>query len=122
MINILNIIQKKEYDELQVTTNGNYYGIGAGLSQDSKTMEVTISKIYEGTPSEEAGLKAGDKVLKVDGNDASSMSVSDLVKIVRGEEGTTVHIEVYRESTKENLEFDVERKKCRTSKCFIKDA
>ena len=73
-------------------------------------MEVTISKIYEGTPSEEAGLKAGDKVLKVDGNDASSMSVSDLVKIVRGEEGTTVHIEVYRESTKENLEFDVERK------------
>ena len=101
---------KKEYDELQFTTNGNYYGIGAGLSQDSKTMEVTISKIYEGTPSEEAGLKAGDKVLKVDGNDASSMSVSDLVKIVRGEEGTTVHIEVYRESTKENLEFDVERK------------
>lgn len=43
-----------EYADLQVSTTGQYYGIGAGLSQNKTTMEVTVNKIYEGTPSEAA--------------------------------------------------------------------
>lgn len=100
----------KEYAELQVSTNGNYYGIGAGLTQDEKTKEVSITKIYEGTPSEDAGLLKGDTILDVDGNDPTSMELTELVQIIRGEEGSKVHIKVYRRSTKEKLEFDVERK------------
>lgn len=99
-----------EYKELQVSTNGNYYGIGAGLSQDAKTMEVTVSKVYSGTPAEEAGLKNGDQILKVDQFKAESMELSALVKKIRGDEGTMVHLQVYRESTGETLELDVERR------------
>jgi carboxyl-terminal processing protease len=99
-----------EYKDLQVSTQGNYYGIGAGLTQDSKTMEVTVSKVYEGTPAEEAGLLSGDQILKVDDITATSMELSALVKQIRGEEGTTVHLSVYRESTDETLELDVERR------------
>ena len=100
----------EEYQDMMVSTSGTYYGIGAGVSQDLTTMEVTISKVYRGTPSEEAGLKNGDKVISVEGIDATSVSVSDLVQHIRGEEGTKVHMVIYRPSTGETLEFDVERR------------
>ena len=99
----------EEYQQSQVSMTGKYYGIGAGLTQDVDTMVVSVSKVYEGTPSEEAGLLAEDIILSVDGVDATSMEVTELVKLIRGEEGTTVHLEVYRASTGEYLSFDVVR-------------
>lgn len=99
-----------EYESLQITTTGSYYGIGAGLSQDSETMEVTIVTVYENTPAEEAGLLEGDKILYVNEIEATSVDLNDLVSEIRGEEGTTVHMQIYRESTDETLEFDVERR------------
>ena len=100
----------EEYQDMQVSTSGTYYGIGAGVSQDLTTMEVTITKVYRGTPSEAAGLKNGDKIISVEGIEATSVEVSELVQHIRGEEGTTVHMVIYRPSTEETLEFDVERK------------
>lgn len=99
----------EEYQQSQVSMTGKYYGIGAGLTQDTKTMIVSISKVYEGTPSETAGLLAEDIILSVDDVEAASMEVSELVQLIRGEEGTTVHLEVYRPSEGEYLSFDVER-------------
>lgn len=101
---------EEAFNEFQVSTTGDYYGIGAGLSQNADTMVVTISKVYEGTPSEEAGLKKDDIILTVDGVEATSMEVSELVKLIRGEEGTFVTLEIYRESTGETLTFEVERR------------
>lgn len=43
-------------------------------------MEVTVVKVYEGTPAEEAGLKNGDEILSVDKYEATSMELSNLVK------------------------------------------
>jgi len=100
---------EEDFTELQVSTTGQYYGIGAGLTQDLTTMIVTINKVYAGTPSETAGLKKDDVIVSVDGIDGTSMEVSELVKHIRGEEGTTVCIEVFRPSTEEYLTFDVER-------------
>lgn len=97
------------YQQTQVSMMGEYYGIGAGLQQDKETMVVSIKKVYEGTPSDAAGLREGDVILSVDDTDATSMDVTDLVLLIRGEAGTTVHLEIYRESTAEYLSFDVER-------------
>lgn len=99
----------EEYRQTQVSMSGQYYGIGAGLQQDEDTMIVSVKKIYEGTPSEIAGLMEDDIILTVDGTEAASMEVTEVVKLIRGEEGTTVHLEVYRGSTDEYLSFDVER-------------
>lgn len=101
---------KEEYEEMMTSTTGSYYGIGAGLSQDKKTMEVTVSKIYEGTPSEEAGMQKDDMILMVEDIDATTMELSELVQHIRGEEGTTVHLTIYRPSTEELMELDVERR------------
>lgn len=101
---------KEEYEEMQITTTGTYYGIGAGLSQNKETMIVTISKVYSGTPAEEAGLMKDDMIISADGNDATSMELTNLVQIIRGDEGTTVTLEIYRESTGETFTVDVERR------------
>lgn len=103
-------LNKEEYEEMMTSTTGTYYGIGAGLSQDKETNVVTITKIYEGTPSEEAGLLKDDVILYVDDIEGNSMELSELVSHIRGEEGTSVHIQVYRPSTGETLDFDVERR------------
>lgn len=100
----------EEYQQMQVATTGKYYGIGAGLKQDKETMMVSIQKVYEGTPSAEAGLLVDDIILSVDDTEAQTMEVTELVKLIRGEEGSTVHIEVYRPSSNEYLSFDVERR------------
>ena len=99
-----------EYKDMQISTSGKYYGIGAALGQDAKTKEVTISKVYEGTPAEEAGLRDGDQIVKVNDTVSTSEELSNLVQKIRGEEGTTVHLKIYRASTKKTFEVDVERK------------
>ncbi len=100
----------EEYEDLQISTTGTYYGIGAGLQQKADTMQVTVSKVYSGTPSEEVGLKENDIILYVDDIDATSMELTLLVQKIRGEEGTTVHLQVYRPSTGETFDFDVPRR------------
>ena len=99
----------EEYEQSQIGMTGKYYGIGAGLTQDIKTMVVTVNKIYDGTPSKDAGLLKDDVILSVGDVEATSMELSDLVQLIRGEEGTTVHLEVYRPATGEYLSYDVER-------------
>lgn len=100
----------EEYNSLMETTTGTYYGIGAVLTQDAKTNEVTILHVYSGTPAEEAGVKDGDVIVKVDDVEGNSMELSELVKHIKGEEGTTVHLKLLREGETDYLDFDVERR------------
>ena len=87
----------EEYEDIMISTHANYYGIGAGLTQDKNTMEVSVTHIYDNSPAQEAGLKEGDKIVKVDDIEATSMELSELVTNIRGEEGTTVHLVIERE-------------------------
>ena len=66
----------EEYKEQQLSTSGTYYGIGAALAQDKDTMQVTITKIYEGTPSEEAGLKKDDVIVLKEWNNLEHLNIS----------------------------------------------
>ncbi|NBI84969.1 S41 family peptidase [Lachnospiraceae bacterium] len=99
----------QQHADLQIAATQNYYGIGAKLKQDADSMVVTIDHIYEGSPAEEAGLKDKDVVIKVEEIEAVSMELPDLVTHIRGEEGTTVHLQIMREGEKDYLEFDVMR-------------
>ena len=100
----------EEYTSIRTNTAGNYHGIGVGLTQNAETMEVSVVKVYENTPAEEAGLLDGDRILMVGDVDAASMELSLLVEKIRGEEGTKVRLLVFRESTGESMEFNVERR------------
>lgn len=101
----------EEYASFNESTTGIYYGIGTVLSQDAKTNVVTILHVYPETPAQEAGIKDGDIIVKVDDIAGDSMELSELSNHIKGEEGTTVHIEVMRQGERDYLGFDVERRK-----------
>lgn len=101
---------EEEYESLTESTSGSYYGIGAVLTQNMETKVVKILHVYPGTPAEEAGVKDGDIIVKVGDIEGDSMDLSELVKHIKGEEGTKVHLELLREGEEKNLEFDVERR------------
>lgn len=97
------------------TTEGVYCGIGAMVSQNLQTGLVTILRVYEGTPAEEAGLMAGDILYKIDDVEVAGQDLDILVnQYVRGEEGTTVTIEVYRTSIEDYVRVDVTRRRVET--------
>ena len=100
---------KQEYQDLQITATQNYYGIGAGLTQERDTMQVSINHVYQGSPAESAGLLEGDIIVMVEDIEAVSMELSELVTYIRGEEGTSVHLQIYREGESDYLEFEVTR-------------
>ncbi|MDO4327645.1 MAG: S41 family peptidase [bacterium] len=97
------------------TTEGVYCGIGAVVSQNLETGVVTILRVYKGTPAEEAGLMAGDILYKVADMEVSGEDLDILVnQYVRGEEGTSVTIEVYRPSIEDYITVDVTRRRVET--------
>lgn len=102
---------EEEYNLLRESTSGVYSGIGALLSQDPKTGIISIVKVYEGTPSEEAGLHEGDMIYKVDDIEITGMELTEAVIHIKGEEGSTVHMSIAREGEKDYLEVDVVRRK-----------
>lgn len=95
------------YNEMKVETSGQFGGIGIQIS--IKDDILTVIAPIDGTPAHKAGLKSGDKVVKI--NDASTRDITlvDAVKQLRGEPGTTVNLTVLREKEKKLLDFTVER-------------
>lgn len=102
---------EEEWNDLMQETEGVYYGIGAYLMIDPNTGLGKISGVIENTPAQEAGLRADDLLYLVDGVSTMGMELSEIVSMVKGEEGTTVHLTIYREGESDYLEIDVERRK-----------
>ncbi len=102
---------QEDVQRLMEETEGIYYGIGAYVSIEQKTGLAQISGAMEGTPAQEAGLRAGDIIYKVDDVDVQGLELSEVVSKIKGLEGTTVHLTLYREGENDYLEFDIERRK-----------
>lgn len=90
----------KAFKDLMVTMEGDYGGIGATLSQDKVTKEVSVVEVYEGSPAARAGLERGDIVISVDGHPGTDESLDDFVQRIRGEEGTSIEM-VYKRGDQE---------------------
>lgn len=101
----------EELVELQQSTQGVYYGIGAQVSLDADTQLPVLIRIFEESPAEEAGLLAGDMVYMVGDTSVQGMDLTSAVNLIKGDEGTTVHLSIIREGESDYLEFDVVRRK-----------
>ncbi|MBE5958746.1 MAG: S41 family peptidase [Lachnospiraceae bacterium] len=101
---------KEEYQELMESSSGEYKGIGVVVSQNNETGVITMISVYDNTPAKEAGLKDGDVLYKVEGEEVTGVDIDKVVSEIKGEEGTKVNIEVYRASEDKYIEFDVERR------------
>lgn len=101
----------EELQEMEQDVEGIYYGIGAYVGIDTATSLPVISGVIEGTPAQEADLRDGDIIYKVDGTSTQGMDTDDVVALIRGEENTTVHLTLVRSGEDDYVEVDVTRRK-----------
>lgn len=101
----------KEYLE---DSTGAYDGIGVSITADEEDNTIEIVSVMQGTPAEAAGLKVGDKILKIDGAQYNGEQIDEASRVMRGLDGTTVEIEVRRASTDVVETMTVERKHIET--------
>lgn len=102
-------IPEEDTEDLTFMTTGTYGGIGALIVQRDE--DVMISEPYEGMPAQKAGLKAGDLLLKIDGESARGKSTSEVSAMLRGVPHDKISIVVKRPGEKKNLTFEFEREK-----------
>lgn len=96
----------EEYQSILESTTGKFYGIGA-VCQKNEDGTILITDAYDNAPAYAAGIRDGDCVVKVDGQDITDMDLSSAVALIKGDIGTTVHLEILREGN--TFEVDVTR-------------
>lgn len=99
------LLSPDDYKELQIDTQGEFTGIGVSIT--IKDGFVTVISPIEGTPAYRAGIKAGDRIIKVDNTPTSNLRQA--VKLIRGPKGTEVVVTIIREGGKKPIDFKLIR-------------
>lgn len=100
---------KEEFEQMNESISGTYYGIGVMVSKD-KEGQISVVRVFENCPGAEAGILPNDRIVKVGDVLVTGMELNEVVKHIKGEEGTKVAITVFRESDNEYHEVEVERR------------
>jgi len=100
-------LDPERYKELQSDTQGQFGGLGVVIQ--SRDGYITVVTPIEDTPGFRAGILAGDRLIKIDGESVEKMSVEDVVKLLRGEPGTDVAVTVQRPASGEIKEHKLTR-------------
>ena len=95
--------------DLQFLTTGEYAGIGAIISYNNG--RVVINEPYEGLPADKAGLKAGDSILSIDGEDMRKATVKQVSDKLKGTPGTLLKLTIQRPGEKKQRTLSIEREK-----------
>ena len=101
---------EEEYSQLMESLEGSYCGIGVLCTQDVETGEVIVLNPFKKGAAYEAGIRAGDRIRKVDGESVVGEDLNSIVAKIKGEEGTTVTVTVYQQATEEEKDFTLERR------------
>ncbi|WP_298645939.1 S41 family peptidase [uncultured Proteiniphilum sp.] len=100
---------EENMEDLQFMTTGEYGGIGAIIS--SNNGQVVINEPYEGLPADKAGLKAGDAILEIDGNDMRKSTVKEVSDRLKGTPGTSLELTILRPGEKRERKLTILREK-----------
>ena len=99
--------KESQIEDVRMMTTGQYGGVGALIQQKGK--DVVISEPYENTPSQKAGLRAGDVIKKVNGQSLEGKNSEDVSAAMKGQPGSTMTIEVFRPTENKTLTFTIVR-------------
>ncbi len=100
---------KEEFAEMMEDTSGTFEGIGAYLTQDPDTKDITVVKPIKDSPAEAAGMLADDIIIEVDGEDVAGQDLNLVVSKLRGPKGTKVKVGVKRKGESDTIYFDIKR-------------
>lgn len=101
------MLEKKTYDRLMEFTQGRYEGLG--MTIEKKDKYIIVVSPMEGTPAFRMGLRAGDKIIEIEGKPTYGMSTEEASNMMRGPAGTKVNMKIQREGIAEPLEYEIER-------------
>lgn len=101
-------MEPKLAQEFALETTGNFVGVGARLSPDPLGAKAVV--VFEDGPAYAAGLRPGDVISAVDGRTVVGATTDEIVKRIRGEEGTPVRLTLVRPSSVANLEVRIVRR------------
>lgn len=101
-------IPESEIEDYKFMTTGQYGGIGAGIQKRGPW--VLISEPYEGFPADLAGLRAGDRIVEINGKSAKDKSIDEISSALKGQPGTEVVVLIQRDSTEKPFEKTITRK------------
>lgn len=96
---------KKEMKTIMEETNGNFVGIGVYMTKDLEKNAILIIKPLENSPAEKAGILPGDLITKVDDVEYTGDKLEEASNKIRGEEGTKVKLEIYRNGETKTFEL-----------------
>ncbi len=82
------------YREFLIETEGSFSGVGIVIGVKDKVL--TVVSPIEGTPGDQAGIKSGDQIIKIDGQDTKDLALDEAVSKIRGPEGTKVTLTIRR--------------------------
>jgi len=100
-------LTKKEYADLQVTTRGEFGGLGIQIGIRDEIL--TIIAPLEGTPAWRAGLQAGDRIIEINGESTEGITIEEAVSKLRGTPGTKVTIKIAREGAAKPFNVTITR-------------
>ena len=95
------------HKEIQIETEGKFGGLGIVIT--IKETFLTVISPLEGTPADRAGIKPGDKIVKIDDELIRGITIMDAAKKLRGKKGTSVKLEIVREKSPRTLKFTIVR-------------
>ncbi|UCF62046.1 MAG: S41 family peptidase [Anaerolineaceae bacterium] len=98
-----------EYMQANIPLNGSYEGIGAWVDPDAEYL--TIVSPMKDSPAERAGLKPGDEIIAVDGEDMTGVDGNIVIRRVLGPAGTTVRLTIRREGEPELFDVEIVRER-----------
>ncbi len=91
-------LEPKEFNQMRIDTSGELTGVGIQIVKDKESDDLIIISPIEGTPAFNSGIKARDKILSIDDISTQGMNIEDAVKLIRGQRGTKVKLEILRGS------------------------
>ena len=91
-------LEPKEFNQMRIDTSGELTGVGIQIVKDKESDDLIIISPIEGTPAFDAGIKARDKILSIDDISTEGMNIEEAVKLIRGQRGTKVKLEILRGS------------------------
>lgn len=100
-------MKREAFSNMQTETSGKFGGLGILIGMKDEIL--TVIAPIEGTPAYRAGLRAADRIVKVDGKLTKGMSVNDAVKLLRGEVGTKVIVTISREGESKFKDYEIVR-------------
>ncbi|HNY12188.1 MAG TPA: S41 family peptidase [Candidatus Wallbacteria bacterium] len=100
-------LEPNNFKDMQSDTSGEFEGVGIVISVKNKML--TVVSPIDDTPAKRAGIKSGDKILKIDGSDTDKMTLHDAVTKMKGKKDSSVTLTIWRNEFREPKNFTLTR-------------